>query len=89
MELILSVLLAALGVANTWLLFAIKSFRDELNKLQTADKELRDMATRIEVLVAGQYITRDEFRAEMRAQTDSIIGSIRALYKQQAQQVTG
>lgn len=34
---------------------------DSLNKLQEADKDLADKLGKIEVLVAGEYVKKDEF----------------------------
>lgn len=34
---------------------------DSLNKLQEADKDLADKLSKIEVLVAGEYVKKDEF----------------------------
>jgi len=39
----------------------LKVFWDELVKLRTADSSLVDKVARIEVLVAGDYVKRDEF----------------------------
>ena len=51
--------LTAGGALALWLLGAAwTSLRD----LQKADKELAEKVSSIEVLVAGKYITREEFR---------------------------
>ncbi|MDZ7918525.1 hypothetical protein [Rhodoferax sp.] len=51
--------LALLNLAGGWFLKVLwSSFRE----LQIADKELADKVQKIEVLVAGQYVQRDEFR---------------------------
>lgn len=50
------------GGGGWWLNTLWSSMRE----LQKADRELADKVGRIEVLVAGQYVTRDEFQAEMR-----------------------
>lgn len=38
---------------------------DSLDRLQDADKELVDKLARIEILVAGEYIKKDEFNTIM------------------------
>jgi len=38
---------------------------DSLNKLQEADKDLADKLSKIEVLVAGEYVKKDEFNSIM------------------------
>jgi hypothetical protein len=38
---------------------------DSLNKLQEADKDLADKLSKIEVLVAGEYVKKDEFSQTM------------------------
>ena len=38
---------------------------DSLNKLQEADKDLADKLSKIEVLVAGEYVKKDEFSQAM------------------------
>jgi hypothetical protein len=50
--------LAAIGALVIWFLgVAYNSLRD----LQRADKELAEKVSSIEVLVAGKYVTREEF----------------------------
>ena len=46
------------GVLFGWILNNIWS---AVKELQTADKELAEKVGQIEVLVAGRYVTRDEF----------------------------
>lgn len=38
---------------------------DSLNKLQDADRDLADKLSKIEVLVAGEYVKKDEFNSIM------------------------
>lgn len=38
---------------------------DSLNKLQAADQSLAEKLSKIEVLVAGEYVKKDEFNAIM------------------------
>lgn len=53
-----------LGVLGGWLLNTMWS---ALKDLQAADARLAEKVGAIEVLVAGQYITREEFSASMQA----------------------
>ena len=39
----------------------MNSIRSSVRDLQSADKELADKVARIEVLVAGDYVRKDEF----------------------------
>ena len=49
------------GIANIALGFAFKWIYDAHKEFRNADKELADKVSKIEILVAGQYITREEF----------------------------
>jgi len=49
------------GLANLALGALIKWIYDAHKELREADKELAEKVGKIEVLVAGQYITREEF----------------------------
>ena len=49
---------AVIGVIGGWLLNTVWG---ALKDLQEADKELAEKVAAIEVLVAGRYVTRDEF----------------------------
>jgi hypothetical protein len=73
LEVLVAVGVAALGVVNLWLLFAVKSFKDELTTLRNADADLGKAVAAIQILVAGQYITRTEFRDSMATQTATIL----------------
>lgn len=53
-----------LGVLGGWLLNTMWS---ALKDLQSADAKLAEKVGAIEVLVAGQYVTRDEFTTTMNA----------------------
>lgn len=53
----------ALGGGGAVLGYILKGIRDSVNALHVADKELTDRVQHIEVLVAGKYITREEFTA--------------------------
>ena len=50
-----------LAVISGLIGFWVKVMWDELKALHKADTELADKVGRIEVLVAGKYVTRDEF----------------------------
>ena len=54
-----------LGAFLTFLYQAHKEFRD-------ADKELADKVAKIEILVAGKYVTREEFNATMQRIMDKL-----------------
>ena len=49
------------GAANIIIGAVLKWIWDAHKELRDADKELADKVSKMEVLVAGQYITRDEF----------------------------
>lgn len=51
----------AFGIINILLGIGIKAMYDSLRDLKKADKELADKVGNIEVLVAGQYVKRDDF----------------------------
>lgn len=45
--------------------FILKSIWDAVKDLQSSDKELADKVSRIEVLVAGEYVKKEEFNSIM------------------------
>ena len=49
------------GIATLLITATVKWLWDSHKALQLADKELSEKVGKIEVLVAGQYITREEF----------------------------
>lgn len=49
------------GIANLALGAFLKWIYDAHKELRDADKELAEKVSKMEVLVAGQYITREEF----------------------------
>lgn len=51
----------AIGVASALSGWWLKTVWEAVKDLQKADKELAEKVASIEVLVAGKYITRDEF----------------------------
>jgi uncharacterized protein YeeX (DUF496 family) len=55
------IFMIASALAGWWL----KNMWDALRDLQDADKDLADKVSRVEVLVAGNYVTRDELARSM------------------------
>ena len=51
----------AVGIAGALGGWWLKVMWETLKDLQTADKELMDKVSKIEVLVAGAYVKREEF----------------------------
>jgi len=49
------------GLANIGFGFVLKVMWDSYKELKRTDKELADKVSSIEVLVAGQYVKRDDF----------------------------
>ena len=47
------------GALGGWIL---KVLWDAINKLEKADDALIDKVSKIEIMVAGSYVTRDEFQ---------------------------
>jgi hypothetical protein len=58
---------ATLGLANLLIGFYLKVVWDSLKALKDTDDQLADKVNRIEVLVAGQYVHRDEFHSLSKA----------------------
>lgn len=54
-----------LGAFGMLLGFIVKSIWDAVKDLQTSDKDLADKVSRIEVLVAGEYVKKEEFNSIM------------------------
>jgi len=71
-----------LTVANTWLLYTLRSFSSDVERLRTADQVLAQKIGALELLVAGQYITRVEFQQTIQQQTNTILGSISNVVRQ-------
>lgn len=63
-QVLFNIVVGLLGVIGGWLLNTMWS---SLKDLQAADTKLAEKVGAIEVLVAGQYVTRDEFTAMMNA----------------------
>lgn len=59
---LINALIAVVGSAFGWIL---KVIWDAVKELQTADDQLIEKVNRIEVLVAGEYVKREDFRADM------------------------
>lgn len=58
----INMLAGAVAVLFGWIL---KTVWDAVKDLQKADDELVDKVNRIEVLVAGEYVRREEFKADI------------------------
>lgn len=52
----------AFGLINLILGFFLKALWDSYKDLKKTDKELADKVGEMEVLVAGQYVKRDDFQ---------------------------
>lgn len=50
-----------IGLISTMLGWWLNNVWASLKELQAADRELAEKVASIEILVAGQYVTRDEF----------------------------
>jgi hypothetical protein len=57
-----NIAVGVIGGLGGWLLNTIWS---AVRDLQKSDKELADKVSSIEVLVAGRYVTREEFQSNM------------------------
>ena len=57
-QLLFNIVLSVAGFLGGWWL---KVIWDSLKELQTADRSLAEKVAAIEVLVAGNYVPRDEF----------------------------
>lgn len=63
-QVLFNIVVGILGVMGGWLLNTMWS---SLKDLQTADAKLVEKVSAIEVLVAGQYVTREEFNTTLNA----------------------
>lgn len=59
---VLDVALALVGALGGWVL---NSVRASVRDLQEADRDLADKVARVEVLVAGDYVRKDEMASTM------------------------
>ena len=69
-----------IGVLGGWVLNTVWG---AVKDLQEADKDLADKVAAIEVLVAGRYVTRDEFNLTL-GQVFSKLDTIRDIVSQKA-----
>lgn len=81
MQVILGVGGFTLTLINLWLLYAVKAFKEELRILRNADSKLGESVAALNLLVAGQYVTRDEFKDGMSAQTATILNRMEDITK--------
>jgi hypothetical protein len=58
----INMLAGAVSILFGWIL---KTVWDAVKDLQKADDELIDKVNKIEVLVAGEYVKREDFKADM------------------------
>jgi hypothetical protein len=65
LELILGFAGILLTVVNLWLLTAINALKSEIATLRATDVELSKLIAAVDKLVAGQYVTRTEFKESM------------------------
>jgi len=63
-QVLFNIVIGLLGTIGGWLLNTMWS---SLKDLQAADTKLAEKVSAIEVLVAGQYVTREEFTTTMNA----------------------
>ena len=54
--------------------FIIKVIWDEIKSLKSADKQIAEKIASIEVLVAGNYVTRDELNRNMTMLSNKLDG---------------
>jgi hypothetical protein len=65
LELLLGFAGLLLTVINLWLLTAINALKSEIATLRATDVELSKLIAAVDKLVAGQYVTRTEFKESM------------------------
>ena len=56
---------SAIGLVAGLLVWVVKSLWDAVRDLQDSDRKLTEKINNIEVLVAGDYVKREDFRIEM------------------------
>lgn len=66
---IFNIAIALLGALGGW---GLKVIWSALTELQDFDRELSDKLSRVEVLVAGNYVRRDEFERSMQRLLDKL-----------------
>lgn len=66
---IFNIAIALLGALGGW---GLKVIWNALTELQDFDRELAEKLSRVEVLVAGNYVRRDEFERSMQRLLDKL-----------------
>lgn len=61
-QVLFNLAIGAMGIIGGWMLNALWG---SLKELQQADKQIADKVASIEVLVAGQYVTREEYASSL------------------------
>jgi hypothetical protein len=79
-QIFFDVAVAVIGAMGGWILNTVWV---SVKELQKADKELADKVSEIEVLVAGRYMTRDEFNNTL-AQVFNKLDTIRDMIAKKA-----
>jgi hypothetical protein len=79
-QIFFDVAVAVIGAMGGWILNTVWV---AVKELQKADKELADKVGEIEVLVAGRYMTRDEFNNTL-AQVFNKLDTIRDMIAKKA-----
>jgi len=79
-QIFFDVAVAVIGAMGGWILNTVWV---SVKELQKADKELADKVSEIEVLVAGRYVTRDEFNNTL-AQVFNKLDTIRDMIAKKA-----
>ena len=75
-QVLFNIVVRILGVIGGWFLNGLSA---SLKDLQEADKDLAQKVASIEVLVAGRYVTREEFNntiSQVFAKLDKIIEAV-------------
>jgi ribosomal protein S11 len=80
MQIFFDVAVGVIGVMGGWILNTVWA---AVKDLQEADKELAEKVGQIEVLVAGRYITREEFNNVLN-QVFTKLDTIRDIVSQKA-----
>lgn len=79
-QIFFDVAVAVIGALGGWILNTVWT---AVKELQKADKELAEKVGEIEVLVAGRYVTRDEFNTTL-SQVFTKLDNIRDLIAMKA-----
>ena len=79
-QIFFDVAVAVIGAMGGWILNTVWN---AVKELQKADKELAEKVGEIEVLVAGRYMTRDEFNQTL-SQVFSKLDTIRDMIAKKA-----